>query len=94
VTLVQRIAASSENQAQMTQQLRERAVEIQKSTQHTHEQLQDQMAQTEKLVDYSEGLLESVSVFTLPKSAAEVMIPTRSEDRMSTGEVIEKRAAA
>jgi twitching motility protein PilJ len=94
VTLVQRIAASSENQAQMTQQLRERAVEIQKSTQHTHEQLQDQMAQTEKLVDYSEGLLESVSVFTLPKAAAEVMIPTRSEDRMSTGEVIEKRAAA
>jgi methyl-accepting chemotaxis protein len=94
VTLVQRIAASSENQAQMTQQLRERAVEIQKSTQHTHEQLQDQVAQTEKLVDYSEGLLESVSVFTLPKSVAEVMIPTRSEDRMSTGEVIEKRAAA
>jgi twitching motility protein PilJ len=94
VTLVQRIAASSENQAQMTQQLRERAVGIQKSTQHTHEQLQDQVAQTEKLVDYSEGLLESVSVFTLPKSAAEVMIPTRSEDRMSTGEVIEKRAAA
>jgi twitching motility protein PilJ len=94
VTLVQRIAASSENQAQMTQQLRERAVEIQKSTQHTHEQLQDQVAQTGKLVDYSEGLLESVSVFTLPKSAAEVMIPTRSEDRMSTGEMIEKRAAA
>jgi twitching motility protein PilJ len=94
VTLVQRIAASSENQAQMTQQLRERAVEIQKSTQHTHEQLQDQVAQTEKLVDYSEGLLESVSVFTLPKSAAEVMIPTRSEDRMSMDEMIEKRAAA
>lgn len=94
VTLVQRIAASSENQAQMAQQLRERAVEIQKSTQHTHEQLQDQVTQTEKLVDYSEGLLESVSVFILPKSVAEVMIPTRSEDRMSTGEVIEKRAAA
>jgi twitching motility protein PilJ len=94
VTLVQRIAASSEDQAQMTQQLRERAVEIQKSTQHTHEQLQDQVTQTEKLVDYSEGLLESVSVFTLPKAAAEIMIPTRSEDRMSTGEVIEKRAAA
>jgi twitching motility protein PilJ len=69
VQLVQRIAASSATQAQMTQRLRERAMQIQKSTEQTYEQLQEQGLQTERLVDFSGGLVESVGVFVLPKVA-------------------------
>lgn len=70
VQLVQRIAASSTSQAQMTQQLRERAVQIQKNTERTYDELQEQGVQTERLVDFSTGLVESVGVFVLPKAAA------------------------
>ncbi|MGZ8245073.1 methyl-accepting chemotaxis protein [Methylomagnum sp.] len=70
VQLVQRIAASSTSQAQMTQQLRERAVQIQKNTERTYDELQEQGLQTERLVDFSTGLVESVGVFVLPKAAA------------------------
>ncbi|MGZ8218966.1 methyl-accepting chemotaxis protein [Methylomagnum sp.] len=70
VQLVQRIAASSTNQAQMTQQLRERAVQLQKNTERTYDELQEQGVQTERLVDFSTGLVESVGVFVLPKAAA------------------------
>lgn len=69
VQLVQRIAASSTSQAQMTQQLRERAVQIQKNTERTYDELQEQGVQTERLVDFSTGLVESVGVFVLPKAA-------------------------
>jgi twitching motility protein PilJ len=68
VQLVQRIAASSATQAQTTQRLRERAMQIQKSTEQTYEQLQDQGLQTERLVSFSGGLVESVGVFILPKT--------------------------
>ncbi|MGZ8250523.1 methyl-accepting chemotaxis protein, partial [Methylomagnum sp.] len=70
VQLVQRIAASSTSQAQMTQQLRERAVQIQKNTERTYDELQEQGLQTERLVDFSTGLVEAVGVFVLPKAAA------------------------
>jgi twitching motility protein PilJ len=69
VQLVQRIAEDSMAQAQTTQQLRERAIQIQKSTEETYEQLQDQGLQTERLVSFSGGLVESVGVFVLPKVA-------------------------
>jgi twitching motility protein PilJ len=68
VQLVQRIAANSKTQAETTRKLQERAIQIQKSTQQTFEHLQDQGLQTERLVDYSSGLLESVGVFILPKT--------------------------
>ncbi|BBL75271.1 methyl-accepting chemotaxis protein [Methylomagnum ishizawai] len=69
VLLVQRIAASSTTQAQTAQRLLERAVQIQKSTEHTYRELQDQGRQTERLVDFSGNLVESVGVFTLPAPA-------------------------
>lgn len=68
VQLVQRIAANSKTQAETTRKLQARALQIQKSTQQTFEHLQDQGLQTERLVDYSSGLLESVGVFILPKT--------------------------
>jgi twitching motility protein PilJ len=68
VQLVQRIAANSKTQAETTRKLHARAIQIQKSTQQTFEHLQDQGLQTERLVDYSSGLLESVGVFILPKT--------------------------
>jgi twitching motility protein PilJ len=68
VQLVQRIAANSKTQAETARKLQERAVQIQKSTQQTFEHLQDQGQQTERLVDYSSGLVESVGVFILPKT--------------------------
>jgi len=69
VQLVRRIADSSKAQAQTSLQLRERALQIQKSTEHTYVQLQAQGVQTEQLVGFSEELVESVGVFTLPKLA-------------------------
>jgi methyl-accepting chemotaxis protein len=69
VQLVRRIADSSKAQAQTSLQLRERALQIQQSTEHTYEQLQEQGVQTDRLVGYSEDLVKSVGVFTLPKTA-------------------------
>jgi methyl-accepting chemotaxis protein len=69
VQLVQRIAASSTVQAKTAQRLQERAAQIQKSTEQTFQQLQDQGQQTGRLVDFSGGLVESVSVFVLPEAA-------------------------
>jgi methyl-accepting chemotaxis protein len=69
VQLVRRIADSSSAQAHTSLQLRERALQIQQSTEHTYGQLQAQGIQTDRLVGYSEDLVKSVGVFTLPKSA-------------------------
>ena len=70
VQLVQRISASSTAQSENSQRLVERAKQIQKSTDETYGQLQDQGLQTELLVDLSGLLVSSVGVFTLPKVAA------------------------
>lgn len=70
VQLVQRIAEDSKNQAETTLRLQQRAEQIQKSTQQTYEQLQDQGKQTERLVDFSGGLVQSVGVFVLPELEA------------------------
>jgi methyl-accepting chemotaxis protein len=65
--LVDSIAASSQAQAQTSRQLRERAMQIQKSTENTYQQLQAQGAQTEHLAGFSEDLVATVKVFILPK---------------------------
>ncbi|MGZ8190882.1 MAG: methyl-accepting chemotaxis protein [Methylococcaceae bacterium] len=70
VQLVQRISASSTAQSENSQRLVERARQIQKSTDETYGQLQDQGLQTELLVDLSGMLVTSVGVFTLPKVMA------------------------
>ena len=67
VDKVQQIAVSSQDQAQITRKLRERAEVIKQSTQKTNAELQDQSAQTDRLVQFSVGLLKAVSVFKLPK---------------------------
>ncbi|NOS89102.1 MAG: HAMP domain-containing protein [Methylococcaceae bacterium] len=68
VQLVERIAVSSTNQSESTQRLLTRAQQIQKSTEETYSQLQDQGTQTELLVTLSDLLVASVGVFTLPKA--------------------------
>jgi methyl-accepting chemotaxis protein len=68
VQLVRRIADSSKAQAETSLQLRERALQIQNSTEHTYEQLQAQGMQTTRLLSFSEDLVESVGVFTLPRA--------------------------
>ena len=69
VQLVQRIAADSNAQVLTTQRLQEHAAQISKNTIETFEQLKEQGLQTEQLVELSNELVESVSVFTLPKQA-------------------------
>jgi len=66
VQVVEQIAMASRQQAQISNELRERAQTIQESTQETGKQLEAQTTQTESLVDYSKQLIESVRVFKLP----------------------------
>ena len=66
VLSVQQIAASSREQARISNELLTRASQIQKSTQQTSQQLQEQTTQTNNLVEYASGLLNSVRVFKLP----------------------------
>lgn len=70
VQLVQQISASSTTQSENSQRLVERARQIQKSTEETFGQLQDQGIQTELLVNLSGLLVSSVGVFTLPKAVS------------------------
>ncbi|MEW5757500.1 MAG: methyl-accepting chemotaxis protein [Pseudomonadota bacterium] len=66
VDSVAQIAERSEDQAKVSKDLRARAAVIQKSTQETGSELEEQTAQTESLVQYSAQLLDSVRVFKLP----------------------------
>jgi methyl-accepting chemotaxis protein len=66
VASVQQIAETSTEQARMSSELLNRAGEIRKSTQITSEQLKQQTAQTENLVEYAKSLLGAVRVFKLP----------------------------
>lgn len=68
VKMVQQIATHSKAQAQTTQKLGKRAEGIRSNTQQTNEQLQEQSVYTDRLVEYSNALLEAISVFTLPVS--------------------------
>lgn len=66
VQVVQQIATASRQQAQISNELRERAKLIQQSTQETGGQLEEQTIQTDRLVEYSKQLIESIRVFKLP----------------------------
>ena len=66
VAMVQQIAKRSREQAVMSTELRGRAEEIVKSTQGTNAQLREQTTHTNQLVEFSQRLLEAVSVFKLP----------------------------
>ena len=67
VELVQQIASQSLAQSKVTESLREQAAGIVVSSTETHDQLESQRGHTDLLVGYSDALLASVSVFTLPK---------------------------
>lgn len=66
VQVVQQIAMASRQQAQISNDLRERVQVIQQSTQETARQLDEQTIQTDRLVEYSKQLIESIRVFKLP----------------------------
>ncbi len=68
VQVVAQIAMASKQQAQISNDLRERAGTIQMSTQETARQLEEQTGQTERLVEFSKQLIESVLVFKLPEA--------------------------
>ncbi len=68
VQVVAQIAMASRQQAQISNDLRERAGTIQLSTQETARQLEEQTIQTDRLVEFSKQLIESVRVFQLPEA--------------------------
>jgi methyl-accepting chemotaxis protein len=71
VQIVGQISKSSSEQAEISLQLAHRAGEIEVSTKETLEVLQKQSSFVNRLVEYSSRLVESVSVFTLPRSESE-----------------------
>jgi len=63
------IAASSEQQARISNELRERASSMLSQTQETSKELMEQLTQTKNLVQYARMLVQSVRVFKLPTEA-------------------------
>jgi twitching motility protein PilJ len=91
VEYVKRIDESSKQQASVARRLVERATELQASAQLNYDTMQHQAASTVALADYSERLIESVSVFTLPESAKISAEDVTSTSFRASGRV--KRAA-
>ena len=69
VRSVGEIAASSEQQARISNELRERASGMVSQTQETSKELVEQLTQTKNLVQYARMLVQSVRVFKLPTAA-------------------------
>ena len=80
VRMVEEIAIGSKAQASTSQGLKTRAERIEKSTELTSAELQEQTAQTTRLVEYAARLVEAVNVFKLPERRAGVveMSPRRA----------------
>jgi len=91
VEYVRRIDESSKQQANVARRLVERATELQASAQIAYDTMQNQAASTVALADYSDRLIESVSVFTLPDSAKVSAEDVTSTSFRASGRV--KRAA-
>jgi methyl-accepting chemotaxis protein len=66
VKVVEQIAMASQQQARISNDLREHALSIQSSSEETGRQLEEQVEETDRLVEYARQLIESVRVFTLP----------------------------
>lgn len=66
VGAVGEIASSSEQQAQIGRDLRERARNVVQRTRETTQQMTEQLDQTQNLVAFADNLLSSVRVFKLP----------------------------
>lgn len=91
VEYVKRIDESSKQQAEVARRLVERATELQASAQLSYDTMQRQAASTVALTDYSDRLIESVGVFTLPESAKISADDVTSTSFRASGRV--KRAA-
>ena len=65
VSSVQQIALKSRGQADASQALLDRAIQIKKTSQQTSDQLDEQSTQTTNLVEYARMLLSTVRVFKL-----------------------------
>ena len=66
VSLVQQIAGRSQEQAQVSNDLEQRASEIRKSSEQTSRKLEEAGQYTDNLVEYARSLLSAVRVFKLP----------------------------
>src|SRR5690606_4071619 len=71
VNHVKCIAATSVNQADMANRVRDRATQITESTQNTYRELEQQCQQTDEPKVHARSLLERVNVFTLPEFRTE-----------------------
>jgi methyl-accepting chemotaxis protein len=69
VRSVGEIAASSEQQARISNELKNRASSMLSQTQETSKELVEQLTQTKNLVQYARMLVQSVRVFKLPTEA-------------------------
>jgi methyl-accepting chemotaxis protein len=69
VRSVGEIAASSEQQARISNELRQRASSMLSQSQETSKELVEQLTQTKNLVQYARMLVQSVRVFKLPTGA-------------------------
>jgi len=67
------IATGSKAQADSSEALRVRANRIEKSTELTSAELQEQTSQTSRLLEYASNLVEAVKVFKLPERDAQVV---------------------
>ena len=70
VALVQQISTASHAQATVTEGLSAQAAKMVLSSAQTRDQLESQRGHTDLLVEYSDSLLSSVNVFTLPQREA------------------------
>ncbi|MDX1434998.1 MAG: methyl-accepting chemotaxis protein, partial [Gammaproteobacteria bacterium] len=70
VASVRQIAASSEQQAKISNDLRVRASSVLSQTRATSRELVEQLTQTKNLVQYARMLVQSVRVFKLPAEPA------------------------
>lgn len=71
VSAVREISENTERQAEISNQLRERAQVINQSTHDTTRELDEQLSQTRSLTDFCKELISSVKIFKLPSTRAE-----------------------
>jgi methyl-accepting chemotaxis protein len=78
VRMVEDITSGSKAQAATSAALKDRAARIEKSTEITGSELQEQTVHTTRLVEFAGKLMEAVTVFKLPERKADVVeIPPR-----------------
>ncbi len=71
VKSVQEIAINTKQQANISNQLRDRAEALNQSTKNTNRELDEQLSQTRSLTDFCQQLISSVKIFKLPGKAVQ-----------------------